>query len=157
MEASGHGRRHRAASAHGLPTQAGRGGRRGSGTVALVCVEWLPPEACVAGPRPSGSGLSGLAILRYDRPSAGFSNPRAAWEAPRSLPPSGSAGRRKHGSLPGTMHARTSAPPPAGVGSRLVYLHSTSRARLVPDPTRRPSGSGSTSLTTSLHFRPLLH
>lgn len=54
VEASGHGRRHPAASAHGLPTQSGRGGRRGSGTVAPVCVEWLPPETCVAGPRPAG-------------------------------------------------------------------------------------------------------
>lgn len=64
-----------------------------------------------------GSDLSDLAILRHDRPPAGLSDPWTAWEAPRSLPPSGSAGRRKHGSLPGTMHARTSAPPPAGVGS----------------------------------------
>lgn len=32
----------------------------------------------------------------------------------------GVPGRKKHGSLPGTMHARTSTPPPAGAGSRAV-------------------------------------
>lgn len=32
----------------------------------------------------------------------------------------GVPGRKKHGSLPGTMHARTSAPPPARAGRRAV-------------------------------------
>lgn len=32
----------------------------------------------------------------------------------------GVPGKKKHGSLPGTMHARTSTPPPAGAGSRAV-------------------------------------
>lgn len=44
-------------SSHGLTTQAGRGGRCGSGTAVPVCVHWLSPEACVAGPRPAVQSL----------------------------------------------------------------------------------------------------
>lgn len=58
----------------------------------------LPPfSASARRPRPPGSRL-----LRPRAPSRHLGVP----------------GRKKHGSLPGTMHARTSTPPPAGAGSR---------------------------------------
>lgn len=60
----------------------------------------LPPfSASARRPRPPGSRL-----LRPRAPSRHLGVP----------------GRKKHGSLPGTMHARTSTPPPAGAGSRAV-------------------------------------
>lgn len=104
-----------------------------------------------------GSDLSDLAILSHDRPPAGLSD-RGLLGKPRAP--------CRHLGVPGggnmapsrgqcTREPRLHLPP--GSGARLVYLHPTSPARLAPDPTRRPSGSGSTCLTTSLHFRPLLH
>lgn len=155
VKASGHVRRHPAVSSHGLPTQAGRGGRRGSGTVAPVFTGYRPGLASQGhGPRvrslrscdPSPRSASRWLF----RPAGCLRSPAlpaAIWECREEetwLPPGdnarenlGSTSRR--GRDPGQS---TFTPPPA---------------RLASDPTRRPSGSGSTSLTTSLHFRPLPH
>lgn len=94
LETGDHGRLHPGRVSARPPAQTGRGGKRGSGTVAPACLPWLPPDACVA-------GLSGLASLPLDQPLSGFSDSRAAWEAPRSLPPSGSAGEEETWLPPG--------------------------------------------------------
>lgn len=58
----------------------------------------------------------------------------------------GVPGRRKHGSLPGTMHARTSAPPPAGPGGLTgPPPGSPADASAPPNPAPLFAGSGSTS------------
>lgn len=104
----------RAVSRSGLPTQAGGGGRRGSGTVARASRLWLPPDVCVAGPQVS-QALRSYASIGLPR---AYQTRRLLGRPPGSLPPSGSAVWRKHGSLPGTMHARTSAPPLGGALSQ---------------------------------------
>lgn len=156
VEASGHVRRHPAVSSHGLPTLAGRGGRRGSGTVAPVFTGCRPGLASQGhGPRGQVSPIL-RSFATIGLPVA-FQT-RGLLEKPRAP--------CRHLGVPGggnmapsrgqcTREPRLHLPP--GSGSRPVYLHPTSPARLAPDPTRRPSGSGSTSLTTSLHFRPLPH
>lgn len=107
-----------AVSRHGLPRSSGlprrkariRNRRPGlSSPSAARCLRRRPAAR--------ESGLSRPAILPLDGPPAGSSDPRAAWEAPRSLPPSGSAGEEETWLPPGTMHARTSAPPPVGAGN----------------------------------------
>jgi hypothetical protein len=94
---------------------------------------------CVAGPRPQRQACPAATSF----PSvASASSPRyRAFVLLRPRAPSrhlGVSGRRKHGSLPGTMHARTSAPPPAGACSpagpppTLPLRHLCPRAREVP-------------------------
>lgn len=89
----------------------------------------LPPfSASARRPRPPGSRL-----LRPRAPSRHLGVP----------------GRKKHGSLPGTMHARTSTPPPAGAGSRepgagQSHLRPSCRHLRPPNPAPGFAGSGST-------------
>lgn len=85
---------------------------------------FLPPAAswCVSGAAVPETGFQGPSSLpalfasarRPRPPGSRLLRPRAP---SRHL---GVPGRKKHGSLPGTMHARTSTPPPAGAGSRAV-------------------------------------
>lgn len=64
------------------------------------------------------TGRPGPELLSLlSQPFPHCSDPRVLGDsAPRPSRHLGVSGRRKHGSLPGTMHARTSAPPPAGPG-----------------------------------------
>lgn len=140
-----------AVSRHGLLAQTGRGGKRGSGTVAPACLPWLPPDACVAGSLRPGepSRSSSLRLFRLADCLGSPALPTAIWECRGGGNMAPSRGQC-------TREPRLHLPP--GPGARLVYLHPASQARLAPSPTPRPAGSGSTSLTQSLlHFRPLIH
>lgn len=115
------------------------------GTVAVGTL--LPPAAVWAAA--PGTGLPGPELLpsrlRLALQTTGF---LLRLRAPgRHL---GVPGRRKHGSLPGTMHARTSTPPPVrpGAGGPTSGPPADTSGR-PPPPNLAPrsSGSGSTSLS----------
>ena len=66
----------------------------------------------------------------------------------------GVPGRRKHGSLPGTMHARTSAPPPAGPGAGQSHLRPSRRQLGTPRiQPRALRGQGPLTLPSDRYLR----
>lgn len=124
------------------------------GTVARGPV----PPAAAAG------WVSGPRLPRQAYPGPSFSLPPAsAWSSrPRGfqLRPRapgrhlGVPGRRKHGSLPGTMHARTSAPPPAGPGAGQSHLRPSRRQLGTPRiQPRALRGQGPLTLSSDHYLR----
>lgn len=135
------------------PTDGGVGGAE-QGTVARGPV----PPAAAAG------WVSGPRLPRQAYPGPSFSLPPAsAWSSrPRGfqLRPRapgrhlGVPGRRKHGSLPGTMHARTSAPPPAGPGAGQSHLRPSRRQLGTPRiQPRALRGQGPLTLSSDHYLR----